>query len=457
MTRLLAALSALALMLPGTALAQAPKGKPFFPYPLQTTVLPNGLSITRVPFKSPGLVSYYSVVRVGSRNEVEADHSGFAHFFEHMMFRGTKAYPGNSRESLLGKLGFKGNAFTTSDVTVYHVTGPSSALDRVVEVEADRFRNLEYDEAAFQTEAKAVLGEYHKNAASPDLLMFEKLSETAFTKHTYRHTTLGFYEDIKKMPTYFEYSKQFFQRWYTPDNVMVFVVGEFDDAALMKAVQAHYGPWKGKSARTQIPVEPPQKSERTVHIDWPRPTLPRHLHAWHTPASSLKNPDAAVMNVLSAYLAGPTSPLYKDLVLERQLVESVGGDGSPNRDPSLFSLEATLKDEAHRSEVKTAFDFAVAEVTMGKVDPKRVQDIKDHLRYRLQMGLETTDQVAGHLSVSAGILGAPDAVDQMYRWLDKVKPADLSAFARKHLTSSNRTVLTLSSKPAAAAPEGGAK
>lgn len=111
MIRLLVALSALAAAFPGSAVAQAKKTKPFFPYPLTTTMLPNGLSVTRVPFKSPGLVSYYSVVRVGSRNEVEPDHSGFAHFFEHMMFRGTKAFPGSARDSLLGKLGFKENAF----------------------------------------------------------------------------------------------------------------------------------------------------------------------------------------------------------------------------------------------------------------------------------------------------------------------------------------------------------
>ncbi len=122
------------------------------------------LSVTRVAFNSPGLVAYYSVVRVGSRNEVEPGHTGFAHFFEHVMFKGTKSWPEGTRDGLLGKPGFAENAFTSDDVTVYHLDGPSSALPKLIELEADRFRNLEYNESTFQTEAKAVLGGYHKNA-----------------------------------------------------------------------------------------------------------------------------------------------------------------------------------------------------------------------------------------------------------------------------------------------------
>ena len=188
MRRLLVSAS-LALTLAVPAFGQP--SRTFFPYPLHTTVLPNGLTVVRVPFNSPGLAAYYTVVRVGSRNEVEAGHTGFAHFFEHMMFKGTPTHPEGERESQLGKLGFNENAFTTDDVTVYHVVGPSSALKTLIELEADRFQNLSYPEPVFQTEAKAVLGEYHKNAASPRLKIEETLAATAFTRHPYQHTTLG--------------------------------------------------------------------------------------------------------------------------------------------------------------------------------------------------------------------------------------------------------------------------
>ncbi|MBS1153457.1 MAG: Peptidase, (Pitrilysin) family, partial [Myxococcaceae bacterium] len=346
-------------------LSAAP-AKPLFPYPVKTTVLKNGLSVTRVPFNSPGLVAYFSVVRVGSRNEIEPGHTGFAHFFEHVMFKGTKNWPEGTRDALLGKMGFSENAFTSDDVTVYYVNGPSSGLAKLIELEADRFRNLEYNEATFQTEAKAVLGEYHKNAANPALKIEETILSTAFTRHPYRHTTLGFYEDVQAMPTRYEYSKEFFKRWYTPDNTMLFIVGEFDDAKAMTLVETHYGSWDRKSASIVVPAEPPQDAARTATVTWTNQTLPRHGLYWHTPAASVKTSDAAIQQVLSSYLAGPTSPLYKSLVLEKQLVESLNGDFMDHRDPNLFGITATLKEETHRAAVNAALEATVAEIATGK-------------------------------------------------------------------------------------------
>ena len=441
----------LALVALCSVLSAAPAKQ--FPYPVKTTVLKNGLSVTRVPFNSPGLVAYFSVVRVGSRNEVEPGHTGFAHFFEHVMFKGTKNWPEGTRDALLGKLGYSENAFTSDDVTVYYVNGPSSAIAKLIEVEADRFMHLEYNEATFQTEAKAVLGEYHKNAANPGLKIEETILATAFTKHPYQHTTLGFYEDIQAMPTRYQYSKDFFKRWYTPDNTLVFIVGDFDDAKTMAMIESNYGTWAGKAASIVVPAEPPQDAPRTATVTWTNPTLPRTGLYWHTPAATVKTPDDAIQHVLASYLAGPTSPLYKSLVLEKQLVESVGGDYSEHRDPNLFGIRATLKDEATRGEVATAIEAAVAEVAAGKVDARRVSDIKDNIRYGLPMALETHDGVAQQLAVVGGILGTPEALELRQRAVTQVKPADLTAFAKKYLVEKNRTTLIFNvAVPKAGAP-----
>ncbi len=423
------------------AASPAPKSdaRSLFPYPMTTSTLPNGLTVTRVPFKSPGLVAYYTVVRVGSRNEVESGHTGFAHFFEHVMFKGTKKWPEGTRDALLGKLGFSENAFTSDDVTVYHVNGPSTSLDTLIELEADRFMHLEYSEATFQTEAKAVLGEYHKNAASPGLKIEEQLLATAFTHHPYQHTTLGFYDDIKAMPTRYTYSKEFFKRWYTPDNVYLFIVGEFDDAAVMKTVEKNYGPWEGKAAGVAIPPEPSQTGARNTTVTWTTPTLPRHAVYWHTPQATVKDKNGPTQEVLGAYLAGATSPLFKSLVLEKQLCESVGPDYFMHRDPHLFGLTARLKDEKHRHTVQAAMLNAVAEVAKGKVDAARLTAIKDNVKYGVLMGLETQNDVALQLAYTAGILGAPQAFDTYYSMVDKVTAADLTAFAKQHLVETQRT------------------
>jgi zinc protease len=422
------------------------KGKPkdaaTLPFPVQVTTLKNGLTVLRVKFASPGLVAYYTAVRVGSRNEVEAGHTGFAHFFEHMMFRGTKRFPEGARNRLIGKLGFVENAFTSDDVTVYQVNGPASALETLVDVEADRFMNLEYSEPAFQTEAKSVLGEYHKNAANPGLKIEEALLGAAFTAHPYRHTTLGFYEDIEAMPTRYEYSKTFFQRWYTPDNCVVIVVGDFDDEKLMALIEKHYGAWTGTAAAATVPPEPPQTTARTAALTWKTPTLPRLGLYWHVPASSPKTSDAAVMQVLAAYLAGPTSPLYKSLVLEKQWVERLSQNADLHRDPHLFGIDAKLKDEARRADVDAAISDAIAAVAKGTVDGKRLEDIKDHVRFALLMDLETPAAVADALAWHVGILGTPDALETITRQEQAVTAKDLTAFAKKYLTAANRTTVT---------------
>src|SRR6478752_2436275 len=151
-----------------------------FPFPVKEKTLPNGLHVYVVAYDSPGLVAYYSVVRTGSRNEVEAGKSGFAHFFEHMMFRGTDKYSQEAYNAVIKEMGADSSAFTSDDLTVYHILAGNAALAKIVEIEADRFQHLQYKEPEFQKEARAVLGEYNKNASNPMEKMDEALYDNAF-------------------------------------------------------------------------------------------------------------------------------------------------------------------------------------------------------------------------------------------------------------------------------------
>ncbi len=428
-------------LLPALVLAAPKAHNGPLPFTPATTVLKNGLTVVRVPFDSKGLVAYYTVVRVGSRNEVEPGHTGFAHFFEHMMFRGTARFPEGARGSLLGKLGFVENAFTSDDVTMYTISGPSQALETLVDVEADRFQHLEYSEPAFQTEAKAVLGEYNKNAANPALKIEEAVLGAAFKAHTYRHTTLGFYDDIVAMPSRYEYSKEFFKRWYTPDDCLIFVVGDFDDKQLMALVEKHYGGWKGKAAALKAPEEPKQTSLRTASVTWTSPTLPRLGLFWHSPASSTRSSEGAVATVLGEYLFGKTSPLYKQVVLEQQLAEHLAINADDHRDPNLFGVEVRLKDEARRGAVNAMIEKSIDTLVKGEVDEKRVAAIRDHLAFSVPMELDTPDHIALRLAFAAGVLGAPDALATQVKQLEKVTGKDLVAYAKKVLIESNQTLL----------------
>ncbi len=430
--------------------ADAPVPSPALPFELKVDTLENGLTVVRVPFPSPGLIAYDTVVRVGSRNEVEPGRTGFAHFFEHMMFRGTPRFPEGARDALLARAGFSDNAFTSSDVTVYTVFGPSSALADLVDVEADRFQNLQYSETSFQTEAKAVLGEYFKNAARPELKLRETLQGTAFRKHTYRHTTLGFLADIRGMPELYEYSRDFFSRWYSPENTVIVVAGDFDDAELMRLVREKYGPWKRSGASVDIPTEPRQTSARSADVAWEQPTLPRLVVTWRSPAVERSPKDAAIMELLGAYLAGPTSPLYRSEVLEKQRVQSLSPYGVGGRDPGLFGVWTTLKDAKDRDAVSRALLEQVNAIARGRVDAKRLADLRSHARYALLMNLDTPDNVAEALAYEIGTTGDVHSLGKYVAELAKITPADLTTFVKRHMVHKNSVTVFLDHSPAPA-------
>ena len=336
----------LALCLNPTAQGDTPHSQPVFPYPVETTVLDNGLTVITVRSDTPGILSYYTIVRTGSRNEVEPGLSGFAHFFEHMMFRGT---PRNSSEQYNAKmkaLGADSNAFTTDDWTAYHTTASADALATVVELEADRFQNLSYDQAAFQKEARAVLGEYNKIASSPLLLMDETMQDAAYDRHTYKHTTIGFLKDIVDMPNQYEYSRKFFDRWYRPDNCIVLAVGDVRHNEVVELARRHYIGWKRGAATVEIPAEPAQTAERRRDLAWKGVTLPYLYIGYHVPGFDSKSRNVAALDVLSEALFSQVSPLYRKLVLEEAHVETINAGAQFHRDPALFTIMARLRDPA---------------------------------------------------------------------------------------------------------------
>ncbi|TMA43636.1 MAG: insulinase family protein [Deltaproteobacteria bacterium] len=392
-----------------------------FPFPVEIHSLPNGLRVVFISYDSPGLVAYYTLMRVGSRNEVEKGKSGFAHFFEHMMYRGTKQHSSQDYNDTVTRLGLNTNAFTSEDMTVYHLYGPAKALPTIIEYEADRFQNLDYDEPAFRTEAGAILGEYIKSASNPEQKMEETMMETAFTRHTYAHTVIGYLKDIQDMPAGYQYSREFFRRYYTPDNATVFIAGDFDKPATLSQIEKAYGPWKGKLDAVRVPVE---------------------RIAWHTPAASdLKR--AAVQNLLNAYLFGPTSPLYQSLVLGRQLVDTMFPTYGDHRDPNLFGVLMRVKDAKNLRTVETAVLREIKNLAGGRVDAKRLDAVRSNLRYSNIMGLDKADAAAVTLAVNTALTGDVDYLNKEFAVLATVQPGDLQDFAKRNFMDLNRTTVTL--------------
>ncbi|GEJ57573.1 M16 family metallopeptidase [Anaeromyxobacter diazotrophicus] len=438
--------------------AQAAPGP--FPYPLHRRQLANGLRVFFVPYDSPGLAAFFTVFTVGSRDEVEPGRSGFAHFFEHLSYRGTKAHSGDDWERATKSLGMDSNAFTDDDVTAYWLYGPSAALPTVIALEADRFRNLDLGEDDFKVESRAVLGELMKSQASPDFEVEEASREVAFTRHPYRHTTLGFERDVRDMPSGYQHALDFYRRLYRPDAAMVLVVGDFDEEAVFDALAQHYGPWQGKAQRAKVEPEPPQREPKEVRRAWAAPVLPRLWQGWHTPGAEDLDATAAQL-VLWPLLFGPSSPLHRELVLERRLAEEIAGEFQPRRDPFLFGYELVLENAAAEAPARAAVERAVAEVAAGRVDPRALADVKANVRASLVMQTDTPYRTGVWLVYYGGLTGDPGYVDVVLRRVERLGPDDLAAFARRWLVPENRTTVVVATggggraeKPAA---RGGAR
>jgi zinc protease len=417
--------------------------KKIFPFPIEVKTLPNGLRYVFVKFNSPGITAYYSLVRTGSRNEVEPGRSGFAHFFEHMMFRGTERFSMQDFDNLLASAGVANNAFTTNDFTAFHELGPTSRLPLIIELEADRFQHLSYSQDDFKTEAKAVLGEYNKNFSNPTEKLDEVLHDRAFTTHPYKHTTMGFKEDIQDMPNLYQYSLEFFHRWYTPDNVTLIVVGDFDHGKVEELIRSAYGGWQGKASSVAVPQEPKQTEPHAVHVSWSNPTQPRLMVTWHTPAARTDTLSSAIQNVLGPYLFGPTSPTFRDLVLDRQLVTNLELMYYDHRDPSLFGVLAVMKGSEAIPAVQHAIAAAISDLRDGKVDAKRLEDVKSNQKYGLLTSLDNPDTVALQLVFAIGPTGDPDALNLLFNHIEQLTPKDLAAFAKTYLVNTNETEASL--------------
>jgi zinc protease len=445
--------SLLALAL-ATALA-APAAAQVLPHALAVDTLPNGLTVVTAPFDSPGIVAVYIVVRVGSRNEVEPGHTGFAHFFEHMMFRGTERFPSDAYERLLQSFGADNNANTSNDRTCYTTILPSAALPTLLDVEADRFENLSYPVEGFQTEANTIHGEYLTAISDPTLKMEEALLSMAFTRHTYGHTVIGWLEDIDKMPEYYDFSVQFLQRFYTPDNTFIVLAGDVDHDAALALVTEEFGPWSRRLDAPEVPVEPEQTEARATHIDWPGPAPRRMFVGWKAPAFSTASVDSAALDVALELLFGETGDLYRRLVVEQQQLLTLEPWGATDRDPTLAVLDAKLADTLAFDDLVAQLQAAVDDLAAGNVDAARVEEVKSNVRYALPMGLETPADVAGLLVQLISATGDPRALDAYVARIGEVTPADVARIAGTWLTAAHRNVVTLAPAPAPAAPQAG--
>jgi zinc protease len=424
-------------------LTAADQPQKVFPLAYDQSDLPNGLRILTIPTGYPNVVSLYIVVQTGSRNEVEPGKSGFAHLFEHIMFRGTKNYPPEKYEAIMKEAGASTNAYTSDDLTAYHATFSKEDLETILKVESDRFQNLEYSPDVFKTETTAVLGEYNKNSASPTAKLHEVLRDTVFLKHTYKHTTMGFLEDINNMPNQFDYSRQFFDRYYRPEYTTVIIAGDVEPKAAKALVEKYWGNWKRGNFTVEIPVEPPQAAPRKAHVDCPSPTLPWIEIAYRAPAYSDSEKDSAALDLLGYLGFSSNSDLYQRLVIKDQKVDVLAPDSSSHVDPYLFGVVSRVKKASDLKDIEEQILSTLNGFKDTLVSAEKLDSVKRHLKYEFALGMDNSEAIAGTVAQYVALRRTPETINLLYSMYDRITPEDIREVARKYFGESSRTVVTL--------------
>ncbi len=340
---------------------------------LEAYTLPNGLKVALHRDPIVPRVTVTVAYHVGSKNE-KAGRTGFAHFFEHMMFRGTKTVP--NYDIPLKEAGASANAFTNQDMTVYFETVPSNFLERALYLEAERLAFLPsaLDQRKFDTEREVVKNERRQSYENrPYGLDSEAILAALFPKgHPYSWPTIGSMDDLNNATL--DDLKAFFAEFYHPANATLCLAGDFDPAEAKALVQKYFGALAAGPRPQAVAVPPtPVKAEKLVRFD--RVQLPRVYWTW--PAVAADHPDAPALALLARVLAGgETSRLHRELVLKRRLSKDVIGHTSASELAGQFELRSTAASGVKPAEVLTAiesaFDAAVQEI---KANPPKADEL----------------------------------------------------------------------------------
>jgi zinc protease len=406
--------------------------------------LANGLRVLVVKTDYPDLVSVQIPVSVGSRDENEVGKTGFAHFFEHMMFKGSDKYPQDVYSDLFKNAGVDNGAYTTNDYTNYHLDFSKDNLEKVLEIQADHFKNLKYTDAQFKTEALTVKGEYLKNNASPTRKLLAAVRKEAYDTHTYEHTTMGFFEDVEAMPDQIAYGQKFFKQFYKPEYVSLVIVGDVDPAATMAMVEKHWGTWEKGDFVSDITPEPKQEAAKYVHEKFDG--LPGHwlLVSYKGSDWQPKKKDRAALDLISELYFSSNSALYQELVVDKQLASQMFNYNPETKDAGLRHVFIKVNDEKDLATVRDAVNNTYAKARTELVSAEKLDNLKSNLKYSFVNRLDSSESIASTLASYMHFDRDPETINHLYNSFDNVSAEDIQRIANKYFTDENRTTVTLS-------------
>ncbi len=408
------------------------------------TTLDNGLKVVLLEDHSAPIVHTELWYHVGSKNEKKG-RTGFAHLFEHMMFKGSKNVEPEGHPSRISSVGGQSNASTNEDATIFWETTPSQYLPMVLWLEADRMATLRIDERVFETEREVVKEERRMRVENqPYGKLNEIIYDQAFTVHPYKHPTIGSMADLEAASI--ADVRDFFKTYYVPENATLVLVGDFDSKEALDLVKKYFGriPKSNRPVPRDIPAEPPQTKERRVRVDENVP-LPAVVVAHHITFDG--HPDSYPLHIASKVLSdGQSSRIYRKLVYEQQLALAAFGQGNIIEDPNLFYAVAIVQRGRGPDEATKAL---IAELDRLKTEPiseAELQQAKNQFARDYILSRESNKDKAQHLAHAAVIHDDITTADGEFDVFMGITAADVQRVAQKYFTPENRLVITLMPK-----------
>ena len=407
----------------------------------EMSTLPNGLTIVLEEDHSTPIVHLQLTYHVGSKNE-KAGRTGFAHLFEHLMFKGSKNVEPEAHTSMISSVGGQSNAYTTDDETVFWETFPAQYLPLALWLEADRMAALRIDKDVFGTEREVVKEERRMRIDNqPFGSLNEIMYDQAFTTHPYKHPTIGSMTDLEAASI--EDVRDFYHTYYVPSNATMVLVGDFDPTQAIQLVSQYVGrvPKAEKEVPRDISKEPPQTKEKRVTLQEPWP-LPAVVVAYHITYDG--NPDSYPLHITNKVLSdGQSSRIYKKLVYETQMAVAAFGNANLIEDPNLFYAVAIVQPGHTTEEVTNAL---IAEFDRLKTEPitdHELQRTKNQFARDYILSRESNQQKASHLAHAVVIHRDVKTADGEFDIFQNITVADVQRVARTYFTPENRLVLTL--------------
>ena len=419
---------------------------PRMPYSIAT--LPNGLTVVLSEDHSTPIVHADLWYHVGSKDE-RPGRTGFAHLFEHMMFKGSKNVAPEEHASLIAGVGGQSNAYTNDDTTVFWETVPSSYLPLVLWLEADRMATLKIDERTLKAECEVVKEERRLRIDNqPYGRLSEILYANAFTKHPYRHTTIGSMADLDAASV--ADVRDFHNTYYVPGNATLALVGDFDSVQAMDLVTKYFGriPASSRPIAREYAHEPAGTGEKRVTTteNWPLPVV---VVAYHITYDG--HPDSYPLHLTSKILSdGESSRIYKSLVYEKGLAVEAYGGGNIIEEPNLFFAVALVQRGHTPEEVERALIAEFDKLRAEPVAERELQRAKNQFFRDYITDRESTQGKAGQLAHAAVIHHDVTTADGEVDQFSDLKVADLQRVAQTYFTPENRLVLTVLPKATSA-------